>query len=162
LNSILIKYCINIFDNSCVLLFLFGFYILLFFIICFNFVPLHHHHNIIMFSFYHLELNLHTYLTTWLSSCLVRIFSEFLTILCLKMKNHKQSAIHKMWNLKINSRQKAWSSSYSKPISKLFEILFNSLYRDIPLMHIVLYAYLFTRKYIYILQKCLTLRQVFC
>ena len=62
---------------SCVLLFLFGFSILLLSSICFNFVPLHHHHHIIVFSLFPLEVNLHTYLTTWLSSCLVGIFFGF-------------------------------------------------------------------------------------
>ena len=71
---------------SCVLLFLFGFSILLLSIICFNSAPLHHHHHIIVFCFYPLEVNFHTYLTTWLNSCPVGIFFEFLTIFCLKIK----------------------------------------------------------------------------
>ena len=37
----------------------------------------HHHHLILCFSLYPLELNIHTNLTTWLSSCPVRIFFGF-------------------------------------------------------------------------------------
>ena len=70
--------------------FLFDFSILLLSIICFNFAALHHHHHIIMFSLCPLEVNLHTYLTTWLSSCPVRIFFGFLTII-VNLKNHKQN-----------------------------------------------------------------------
>jgi len=41
----------------------------------------HHHHPILCFSLCPLEVNLHTYLTTWLSSCPVGIFFGFLTII---------------------------------------------------------------------------------
>ena len=70
-----------------ILLFLFDFSILLLSIICFNYAPLHHHHHIIVFYFCPLEVNLHTYLTTWLSSCSVGIFFGFLTIFCLNKKS---------------------------------------------------------------------------
>ena len=40
----------------------------------FNFHTMHHCHLIMWFSFLPLEVNLHTYLTTWLSSCPVGIF----------------------------------------------------------------------------------------
>ena len=91
---------------SCVLLFLFGFYILLLSIICFNSAPLHNHHHIIVFSLCPIKVNLHTYLTSWLSLCPVRIFFGFITIFCLKIKtiNKVQSikcallkATHIMW-----------------------------------------------------------------
>ena len=75
-------------------------------IICFFSCPLyphlHHHNHHICVFFFPLKVNIHTYLTTWLSSCLVEIFFGFLTIFCLKQKNHKQNATHKMCNLKTN------------------------------------------------------------
>ena len=43
--------------------------------------PHHHPHTIIVFSLCPLEVYLHTYLTTWLSSCPVKIFLGFLTII---------------------------------------------------------------------------------
>ena len=46
----------------------------------------------ILFSIFSLEVNIHTYLTTWLSSRPMGIFFGFLTIFYLKIKNHKQSA----------------------------------------------------------------------
>ena len=79
---------------SCVLLFLFDFSILLLSIICFNFALLHHHHHIIVFSLWPLEVNLHTYLTTWLSSCPVGIFYSFLTII-INPKIINKSETHK-------------------------------------------------------------------
>jgi len=63
---------------------LFGFHLLSFPYMLFNSAPLHHHHHIIVFSIFPLEVNLHTYLTTWLSSCPVGILFGFLTIFCLK------------------------------------------------------------------------------
>ena len=54
-----------------------------------NSVPLHHLHLIIVFSLCPLEVNLHTYLTSWLSSCLVEIFFGFLTII-VNLKNLNQ------------------------------------------------------------------------
>ena len=52
----------------------------------FIFTHHHLHHHIIVFSLCPLDVNLHTYLTTWLSSCPVRIFFGFLTIFLLKNK----------------------------------------------------------------------------
>jgi len=48
------------------------------------FAPHHHHLLILCVSLYSLEVNLHTYLTTWLSSCPMGIFFGFLNIFCLK------------------------------------------------------------------------------
>ena len=50
-------------------------------------------------SFWLLEVNLHTYLTTWLSSCPVGIFSRSHTII-VKIQNHKQSVTIKWTTLK--------------------------------------------------------------
>jgi len=61
------------------LFFYFGFH-LSFFILCsFHFASYlyHHNHQICVFSLCPLEVNLHTYLTTWLSSCLMGIFFGF-------------------------------------------------------------------------------------
>ena len=90
---------------SCVLIFLFGFSILLLSIICFNFEPHHHQHHIISFSLCSLVVNLHTYLTTWLSSCSVGIFFGSLTIFCLKQKLINKVQRIKMCNPKIYSQQ---------------------------------------------------------
>ena len=52
------------------------------------FISAHHdlNHHIIVFSLCPLLENLHTYLTTWLSSCPMVIFFRFVTIFCLKLK----------------------------------------------------------------------------
>ena len=90
---------------SCLCLFPFGHLLhsLLHFV-PFKFHNHHHNHHIFVFSFSPLEDKLHTYLTTWLSSCPVGIFFGSLTIIA-KIKNHKQSATIKMCNSKINSHQ---------------------------------------------------------
>ena len=68
------------------LLFNFSFYIVFLYLApCLNFAPHHHLHHTIV-SLCPLEVNLHAYLTTWLSSCPVGIFFEFLTIFYLKQK----------------------------------------------------------------------------
>ena len=97
----------------CVLLFLFGFHILLLSIIYFNSSPLNYHHHIVVFSLCPLEVNLHTYLTIWLRSCPMRIFFRFLAIFYSKIKNHKQSATYKMCKLKIKSHQVCFFSTDS-------------------------------------------------
>ena len=66
------------------------------------FTPHHCHHLILWFSLCPLEVNFHTYLTTWLSSCLVGIFFGFLTII-VNPKFINKRVTHKMCNLKINS-----------------------------------------------------------
>ena len=68
-------------------LFLFGFHLLYLPYMLFNSAPFHHQHHIILFSLCPLEVNLHTYITTWLSSCPVGISFGFVIIFCLKIKN---------------------------------------------------------------------------
>ena len=51
---------------------------------CFLLFFLNYHHLILCFSLCPLEVNLHTFLTTWLSSCVVGIFFGFLTIIVKK------------------------------------------------------------------------------
>jgi len=67
-----------------VIFFCYSIYIFIYLVPYFNFAPHHHLHHIIVFYLCPLEVNLHTYLTTWLSSCPVGIFFGFLTIFYLK------------------------------------------------------------------------------
>jgi len=54
------------------------FFTLFFFFICsLSLIPLHYCHLIISFSLCPSEVNFHTYLNTWLSSCSLRIFVGF-------------------------------------------------------------------------------------
>ena len=84
INMPLIPLCVLVF-----ILFQFGhlLHFLLHFML-FQFHNDHHNHHILcFFSFCPLEVNIHTYLTTWLSSCPVGIFFGSHTII----QNHKQS-----------------------------------------------------------------------
>jgi len=89
---------------SCVHLF----YFLSFPYTLFNFTPIHHQHHIIMFSLCPLEVNLHTYLTTWLSSYPVGIFFGFFIIFCLKSKPINKVQPIKMCDSKINSHREVF------------------------------------------------------
>ena len=60
-----------------------------------------HHHLIFCFSLCPLEVNIHNYLTIWLSSCPVGIFFGFITII-VNLKTHKQRLTYKMCNPKFN------------------------------------------------------------
>ena len=64
-------------------------------------------HLILCFSLCPLEVNLHTYLTTWLSLCPMGIFFGFLTII-VNPKNINKRVTHKMCNPKIKSHQVAF------------------------------------------------------
>ena len=81
------------------------------FLLCsFNSATLHHLHYILCFFLLPLEVNFHTYLTTWLSSCLVGIFPRsHLTISKIQIIN-KVSPL-KWTNLKSTHIILVWSST---------------------------------------------------
>ena len=97
---------------SCLRLFPFG-YLLhsLLHLMLFHFRNHHHNHHILCFSFFSLEVNLHTYLTTWLCSCPVGIFFGS-HIIIAKIQKIINKCHHKMCNSKINSHH-SWFNFFS-------------------------------------------------